>query len=147
MKSHHVTTYREDRLKEVSAGTVLKYLGLLSAVINTGRTEWGLENVLRVNPVSFISKPLTATLCLTLAILLSAGCDENTDSPIGIAAIESGAYATVLRDLQSRADQGNVSAQLNLGLQYHKGQGVIQDNVYAHMWGNIAVSNGHKKRW
>ena len=22
------------------------------------------------------------------------------------------------------------------------GQGVIQDNVYAHMWGNIAASNG-----
>ena len=57
MKSHHVTTYREDRLKEVSAGTVLKHLGLLSAVTNTGMTEWGLENVIRANPVSLISKP------------------------------------------------------------------------------------------
>ena len=35
----------------------MKDLGLLSAVINTGRTEWGLENVLRSNPVSLISKP------------------------------------------------------------------------------------------
>ena len=41
----------------VSAGTVLKDLGLLSAVINTGMTEWGLENVIRTNPVSLISKP------------------------------------------------------------------------------------------
>ena len=57
LKSHHVTTFREDRLKEVSTGTVLKDLSLLSAVINTGRTEWGLENVLRTNPVSLISKP------------------------------------------------------------------------------------------
>ncbi len=24
------------------------------------------------------------------------------------------------------------------------GQGVIQDNVYAHMWGNIAASNGYE---
>ena len=54
---HHITKFREDRLKEVSAGTVLKDLGLLSAVINTGRTEWGLENALRTNPVSLISKP------------------------------------------------------------------------------------------
>ena len=38
---------------------MLKDLGLLSAVINTGRTEWGLENVIRTNPVSLISKPKT----------------------------------------------------------------------------------------
>jgi integrase len=57
LKSHHVTRFREDRLKEVSSGTVLKDLGLLSAVINTGRTESGLENVIRTNPVSMISKP------------------------------------------------------------------------------------------
>ncbi len=25
------------------------------------------------------------------------------------------------------------------------GQGVIQDNVYAHMWGNIAASNGFEE--
>ena len=46
LKPHHITKFREDRLMEVSAGTVLKDLGLLSAVINTGTTEWGLENVL-----------------------------------------------------------------------------------------------------
>ena len=51
LKPHHITKFREDRLKEVSAGTVLKDLGLLSVVINTGTTEWGLENVLRSNPV------------------------------------------------------------------------------------------------
>jgi len=38
LKSQHITKFREDRLKEVSTGTVLKDLGLLSAVINTGRT-------------------------------------------------------------------------------------------------------------
>ena len=57
LKPHHITKFREDRLKEVSAGTVLKDLSLLSAVINTGTTEWGLEKVLRTNPVSLISKP------------------------------------------------------------------------------------------
>ena len=59
LKPHHITKFREDRLTVVSAGTVLKDLGLLSAVINTGTTEWCLENVLRSNPVSLISKPRT----------------------------------------------------------------------------------------
>ena len=39
LKPLHITKFREDRLREVSAGTVLKDLGLLSALINTGRTE------------------------------------------------------------------------------------------------------------
>ena len=59
LKPHHLAKFREERLREVSAGTVLKDLGLLSAVINTGTTEWGLENVIRSNPVSMISKPKT----------------------------------------------------------------------------------------
>ena len=57
LKPHLITKFREDRLKEVSAGTVLKDLGLLSAVIDTGRTEWGLKSVIRTNPFSLISKP------------------------------------------------------------------------------------------
>jgi len=35
-------------------------------------------------------------------------------------------------------------AQYNLGLMYSNGQGVIQDNVYAHMWWNLAAANGHE---
>jgi hypothetical protein len=42
------------------------------------------------------------------------------------------------------AEQGVAFAQSNLGVMYGTGQGVIQDNVYAHMWLNIAASSGHK---
>tara|TARA_A100001037_G_C14573823_1_gene381410 strand:+ start:310 stop:507 length:198 start_codon:yes stop_codon:yes gene_type:complete len=28
---------------------------------------------------------------------------------------------------------------------YGKGQGIIQDNVYSHMWWNIAASSGDEK--
>ena len=68
---------------EVSAGTVLKDLGLLSAVINTGTTEWGLENVLRSNPVSLISKPRAPRPrdrrleAVELERLLAAGASPN----------------------------------------------------------------------
>ena len=39
--------------------------------------------------------------------------------------------------------QGNASTQNNLSYMYYKGQGVPKDYVLAHMWWNIASSNGH----
>ena len=42
------------------------------------------------------------------------------------------------------AEQGNATAQTNMGLLYVKGQGVIQDYVRAHMWWKIAASSGNK---
>ena len=97
LKPHHITKFREDRLTVVSAGTVLKDLGLLSAVINTGTTEWGLENVLRSNPVSLISKPRTPRPrdrrleAGELERLLSAGTSPNPwFRPVVLFAIETG---------------------------------------------------------
>jgi TPR repeat protein len=40
------------------------------------------------------------------------------------------------------AEQGVINAQVNLGVKYASGQGVIQDMVYAHMWANFAASSG-----
>ena len=41
------------------------------------------------------------------------------------------------------ADQGDADAQHNLGVMYYAdGEGVLQDNVTAHMWFNIAGANG-----
>jgi TPR repeat protein len=34
--------------------------------------------------------------------------------------------------------------QISLGLMYSRGLGVIQDNVYAHMWFNISASLGNE---
>ena len=97
LKPHHITKFREDRLKEVSAGTVLKDLGLLSAVINTGRAELGLENVLRSNPVSLISKPRAPRArdrrleAGELEGLLAAGASPNPwFKPMILFAIETG---------------------------------------------------------
>ena len=38
------------------------------------------------------------------------------------------------------AEQGYALAQSNLVVMYGTGTGVIKDLIYAHMWGNIAVS-------
>ena len=47
--------------------------------------------------------------------------------------------------LHLSAEQGNATAQLNLALMYAKGQGVTQDDVYAHMWWNIAAEGGSSR--
>ena len=39
-------------------------------------------------------------------------------------------------------EQGYASAQFSLGGMYYEGEGVPQDNVYAHMWWSIAASTG-----
>ena len=40
------------------------------------------------------------------------------------------------------AEQGDALAQFNLGIMYGAGQGVLQDNVLAHMWFNVSAANG-----
>lgn len=49
-----IATFRDQRLKEVSAGTVIRELAYLSAIINHARREWGI-NV--PNPVQMVRKP------------------------------------------------------------------------------------------
>ncbi len=40
------------------------------------------------------------------------------------------------------AEQGNVDAQLNLGVDYYLGSGVVQDYIRAYMWLNIVALQG-----
>ncbi len=57
-------------------------------------------------------KRLTATLCLTIAVLLgSTGISESADFQKGAAAAQSGDYATALRGWTPLAEQGDASAK------------------------------------
>ena len=86
-------------------------------------------------------KRLTATLCLTIAVLLgSAGVSVSATFQKGLDAAQSGDFATALREWTPLAEEGNASAQENLGAMYAFGTGVLKDYVYAHMWGNIAAT-------
>jgi TPR repeat protein len=53
-------------------------------------------------------------------------------------------YQEAVRLYRLSAEQGNASAQYNLGGMYYKGKGVSPDYVLAHIWWNIAGSNGYK---
>ena len=59
---------------------------------------------------------LSATLCLTIALLLgSVGVSASADFQKGTAAYNSGDYATALRIWKPLAKQGNAYAQYWLG--------------------------------
>ena len=48
------TAWRDNRLREVSAATVLREMNFLSAVLTTARRDWGLINA---NPISDVRRP------------------------------------------------------------------------------------------
>ena len=54
LSAARVAAFRDERLKQVSAGTVIRELAYLSASINHARREWGI-NV--PNPVQMVRKP------------------------------------------------------------------------------------------
>jgi TPR repeat protein len=86
---------------------------------------------------------LTATLCLTIAVLLgSAGMSWSADYQKGLTAYESGDYATALREWTPLAKQGDAIAQTLLGTMYDEGQGVPQDNKTAVKWYRLAAKQG-----
>jgi uncharacterized protein len=61
----------------------------------------------------------------------------------GVAAHELGVYATALRLLRPLAEQGDESAQYNLGLMFDNGQGVPQDYATAVIWYRNAAEQGN----
>ena len=50
--------------------------------------------------------------------------------------------ATALRLYASAAEKGDAFAQLQFGLRYAKGEGVVQNYVQAHKWVNLAAAKG-----
>ncbi len=56
LNAARIAAYRDERLKEVSGGTVIRELAYISSIINHARREWSI-NV--PNPVQMVRKPQT----------------------------------------------------------------------------------------
>ncbi len=54
LNAARIAAYRDERLKEVSSGTVIRELAYISSIVNHARREWGI-NV--PNPVQMVRKP------------------------------------------------------------------------------------------
>ena len=60
-----------------------------------------------------------------------------------VAAYGRGDYATAVRGFLVHAEQGDASAQFNLGVMYGKGEGVLKDEAEAVRWYQLAAEQGH----
>lgn len=83
-------------------------------------------------------KKLTATLCLTLVVLLgSIGMSKSADFQKRLDAYKSRDYATALREWTPLAEQGNADAQTSLSGTYT----ALNDYIC----GAVAEMNGKEK--
>jgi uncharacterized protein len=69
----------------------------------------------------------------------TAGFDE------GVAALQRGDYHAAFREFMPLAVAGDSSAQFNLGLMYHRGEGVPQNYAEAMRWYRMAAAQGDAK--
>ena len=91
-------------------------------------------------------RKLTATLCLTIAVLLgSAGVSASADFQKGLTAYKSGDYATALRKRKPLAKQEHSKSQYNLGVMYANGQGVPKNKKTAVKWYRLAAEQGNAR--
>ena len=81
-------------------------------------------------------------LPVLLLTLLVGNPAFSADWDKGVAAYQSGDYATALREWKPLAEQGNARAQFYLGVMYGNGQGVPQDYKTAVKWYRLAAEQG-----
>lgn len=86
-------------------------------------------------------------LILVAATLAVVGCGDQSQKDAasykeGIDAYAQGNYAVALEKLKPIAEHGNAQAQFTLGMIYHNGQGVTQNDKEAGAWWNKAAEQG-----
>ena len=89
-------------------------------------------------------RKLTITLCLSFAVLLgSVGVSMSADFRNCEQEYKKKNYNAAARLCLPFAEQGNATAQKNLGFMYHNGDGVSQDYKTAMKWFRLAAKQGH----
>jgi uncharacterized protein len=63
---------------------------------------------------------------------------------IALASFSYGQYAPPFEETKALAEQGNASAQHNLGFMYRNGLGVPENDVRAYVWFSVAAAQGHE---
>ena len=81
---------------------------------------------------------------LALSLLGASGA-LAADFAAGLAAYQQGDFVTAAKEWRELADQGDSSAQFNLGLLYYDGKGVPQDYTEAANWFRRAAEQDYEK--
>ena len=82
------------------------------------------------------------TILIATVFLTTFGSTAYADFSDGWDAATGGDYKTALKEWQPLADQGDASAQYNLGLMYANGNGVLKDDKQATKWYRKAADQG-----
>ncbi len=88
------------------------------------------------------------SLRFVLMFVLSIFClavPAWADFQAGMTAYDGEDYATAMREWQPLAEQGDALAQYHVGMLYHKGRGVPQDDAQARKWYAKAAALGQAK--
>ena len=89
-----------------------------------------------------MNRLLILPVLLLLLTLLVGNFAYSTDFKWGYTAYQNGDYATALREWKPLAEQGDASAQNNLGVMYKNGYGVPQNDKTAVKWYTLAAEQG-----
>ena len=90
-------------------------------------------------------KNLTATICLTIAVLLgSSGVSWSADAQKGVDAYENGDYLAAVHEWKPLAENGDAVFQGMLGSIYCRGKpGINKDHKKALKWFTLAAEQGN----
>ena len=94
------------------------------------------------NVFSGVEVLVTKQLSIVIAVfglLFVAGSAVADDLSDGADAYNRGDYTTALELFRPIAEQGNASAQYNLGFMYANGEGVPEDDAEAVKWYRLAA--------
>ena len=83
-----------------------------------------------------------STLILSIAFLLWGGASYAASFEDGVEAHKRGDFSNALRIFRLVAEQGDPTAQYNLGAMYHIGEGVLQDYKEALKWYRMSADQG-----
>ena len=88
-------------------------------------------------------EPTVTRVGSALFIILFLRClTVRADCPDADKAYELGDYACAFKEYKTRADRGDVRAQVNVGWMYYYGKGVPQDKAQALVWYRKAAEQG-----
>jgi TPR repeat protein len=90
-------------------------------------------------------KSFAMRLLILLFLLLPLALRSETLMRPGTASVKPPKEKPYLADLRARALRGQAKAQFDLGVAYHFGQGVPQDEVEAVKWYRKAAVQGYDK--
>ena len=84
-----------------------------------------------------------STTILSILLCLASNIAWSADFKKGLAALDTGDYATALREWRPLAEQVNSDAQNRLGIMYDTGKVIPQDHKIALKWFRLSTRQGY----